>query len=1037
MSPRVEHRSEPRVNSQHGVALLIVVSLLTVVGIMGASFAFSMFLETQASRQFVSTTQARYVAEAGINAAWVLLDEDRAASLVDDQTEDWANRPQGGEADVDHDGVAEARWWAVHDGDEQAIGRFGLSVTDETGKVNLNVGRAHPSAEMPAIDLAVLLEQAKIARAAEVAEAIEQFRYGGPSSAPGEDGVDDDQDGTIDETDEYDPAALRGNDRRLEALEDVVRIAGLRAQDVTALARVATVYSWEPNISMGGTARVNVNTATADELVSVLMVAGIEDPWQGAVNIADYVDPDLELSRTTRASWRMLLADQGPLGSWSWSLEDLANGAYRSGPPDGAPLTWTATVPPGDYTIRAVGLEGLCVGDVTIEGQSVAAVHHLQSLGRLSLGGAIHVSVMNREPADSSCAFRGLEFVPVDPDVAGVLVRGIEAVRINELMVEPAVTLEVITAQFERQGSDWVCAPGESVCMNSGIGQGQWTWTNPLVPPGRYYVRVFAGSPGQTVGEVRVDGQTARLVHGEPHPATLVVGTDGEISVFIGKTDAEQTYFVQSVMLTLQPDAEYMELINLGEVPIDVSGWTLTGSLTGGRDAQLPQGSVIAPHGLLMAAVDLNDQQEGLAANGISARSAWDLLSDAPAVELFFPTGGPSADDDWLKSQVPPGDVPRLVLRTAEGHVVDEVQYPLPLVGVSGFQSLEKGDPTVVIDANADGIDDGWHPSDITSEQPGFTPAAMNSNEGLRESPGAFDPPIVHDPATELAIRNRAITGVGELVGVPSGAPWTPLASQELASVVDQLTVDGYRLETAGAKLQGDGWEERRDGYEYSNSDPQRNAWSADQLGTWRWPNVPPGTYRLSLYSRASQVGEQVSVRCGALQWPATDGSSTDWSPPLSMDAQGRVVVGQVTIDPEATPPETLTVDVACLSASGVCHLTRVQLDPRFVRIGPVNVNTAPLEALRALPGMTDALASRLIAGRPYGDQDNQHRGIGDLLIGTVLGATEEEKLAVFRRLANWVTVRSQVFQVRSLGQVLQGERVRAMQRIQTVIERQ
>lgn len=1023
-------------NPQSGVALLIVVSLLTVIGVMGVSFAFSMFLETQASRQFVSTAQARYIAEAGVNAAWVLLDEDGAGSPVDDLTEDWARLPQGSEADADRDGTNEAVWWEVAGADGDTVGRFGLAIVDETGKINLNIAQAHPAGEQPGIDLITLFEQAGIGGATEAAEAIERYRYGGPQGAPGEDGVDDDHDGTIDEPDEYDPMVLRGNDRRLEALEDAVSIAGLSTAEFARLGRLATVYSWDPNVSMSGRARVNVNTATGSELVGVLVAAGMEDPWQAAVNLADYVDPDLELSRTTHAAQRIWLADQGPLGSWSWSVEG-SDGFYGSEQRDGAPLTWTAAVPSGTFTIRAIGLEDRPVGDVTIAGQSVASATHLQPLGEFTLAGTVEVSVVNREPEGQACAFRGLELISTDPEGSGRMIRGVEVVRINELMVEPTITLEIASAQFEPQGSDWFCGVGQSVCTNSGAGQASWTWTNPLVPPSRYYVRVFGSAAGQTVGNVRVDGQTEQLVHGERHSATLLVGDDGKITLLVGKTEPEQTYYMQGAVLSLQPDAEYLELINLGETPMDVSGWTVTGTLTGGRDAQFPQGSVMAAHGVLVGAVDVSDQQEGLSANGISARGAWDIPASAPVVQLLFPSGGPSPDDDWLKVALPSGSVGRLVLRTDEGSVVDEVQYPLPLSGSSGFQSLEKGDPTVVSDANADGIDDGWYPSDISFERLGFTPAATNSNEGLRESQGAYDPPIVHDPSTDITIRNRAITSVGELVGVPSGVSWKPFASQELAKIVDQLTVDGHRLEAAGAGMGESAWEERVDGYEYSNSDSQRNPWAPDQIGTWQWTAIPAGTYRLNLYSREGQLGEQISVRCEALQWSQEDGSSTDWSPPLSTDAQGRVVVGQVTVSRDTTPPESLTLDVACLSTSGVCHLTRAQLDPRLVRVGPVNINTAPLEVLRALPGMTEPLASRLMAGRPYGDQSHQQRGIGDLLDGAVLGSTEEEKLAVFRRLASWVTTRSQVFQIRSIGQALEELKARATQRIQTIIERQ
>jgi hypothetical protein len=104
--------------------------------------------------------------------------------------------------------------------------------------------------------------------------------------------------------------------------------------------------------------------------------------------------------------------------------------------------------------------------------------------------------------------------------------------------------------------------------------------------------------------------------------------------------------------------------------------------------------------------------------------------------------------------------------------------------------------------------------------------------------------------------------------------------------------------------------------------------------------------------------------------------------------------------------------------------------------VGPVNVNTAPLEVLRSLPGMTEQLASRIIASRPYGDRDQKGRGIGDLLVGEVLGTTEEDVLEIFRQIAHLLTTRSDMFQILSLGQALDDDRVGASQRIRTVIQR-
>ena len=202
----------------------------------------------------------------------------------------------------------------------------------------------------------------------------------------------------------------------------------------------------------------------------------------------------------------------------------------------------------------------------------------------------------------------------------------------------------------------------------------------------------------------------------------------------------------------------------------------------------------------------------------------------------------------------------------------------------------------------------------------------------------------------------------------------------------------------------------------------------ADVAGRWGWTGLFDGTYWLSLFA---QPGEQFAVR-----WQGADAQFTEWSPALSADAQGRVVIGQVTIGADGTPTGTLTLEVRCASVSGICHFDNVRLDPLLVRVGPININTAPLEVLRALPGMTDAIASRLMAGRPYGDQGQKGRGSGDLLVGDVLGTAEEDKLAVFRRLGHLVTTRSDMFQILSLGQQLDDDRAGASQRVQTIIQR-
>jgi hypothetical protein len=167
----------------------------------------------------------------------------------------------------------------------------------------------------------------------------------------------------------------------------------------------------------------------------------------------------------------------------------------------------------------------------------------------------------------------------------------------------------------------------------------------------------------------------------------------------------------------------------------------------------------------------------------------------------------------------------------------------------------------------------------------------------------------------------------------------------------------------------------------------------------------------------------------------------------MTADAGGQVLVGQLTIGepsgahPEeppqqGTPSHTLTLYVQCFSPNGVCHLDALSLDPQLVRVGLLNINTAARDVLLTLPEMTEPLADRMIAGRPYGDRQEKGYGVGDLLLGETLGTDEEERLAVFRRLAHLCTTRSEVFHITGVGQKTDDAKVQASQRIVTVVQR-
>lgn len=1020
---------EFRARRERGIALLIVISVLTVIGITGVAFAFSMYLETQAARQYEGVTGARYLAEAGIAHARALLDEDAQASYTDESGEAWTQQLQGTEADVDGDGQAEARWWPVTDAAEQPAGRYGVRIEDESGKAHLNVARAGEDA----LNLAAILGAAGLPAPETLAATLEQYRYGADGQ-PGAAAIDDDSDGVIDNVAEYHPLALRGDDRRFESLEELARVADLTLAQVKALSRFATVYSWDVNTSVTGQPRLNVNTATVDELLPLLLAAGVEDPWRLAVNLADAADPDYDLSTVIKSAQMLAVTATGSVEAPGvWVLGDEPVPHYASQHAEGAPLRWAVTPPPGTYRVRLLGLTGQPVGDITVAGEFRPSAQHGELLGELTFTEAITVTVGPCGQENPPCAFRGLELV-TEGAATGVPVRGVEAVRINEVMVNPTMTFAAAEGDFHP--NTWICAQDGSKCWVTGVGEDTVTWTLPSeysLPAGPYYVRIF-GEAG--FDAVCVRGECEPLANGQRHSTSLTI-SGGEVEITLRRSTAEKTYYLAQVELSLQPDAQYVELMNLTDQPLDVRGWVLASPL---QSARLPdtQAVTIAPHGWLVAAVDLDDTQPGLAGNGISARAAWAIPNGVTGVSLVFSGGGLSPDSPWLPSDA----AGTVTLLARDGvTVVDQVEYPAPAPATTVFRSLEKGDPTVVQDDDADGFDEAWYASSTTLA-PGYTPGVGNNNDGLKESQGEYEPPLVHDPAAEITLRNRALSGVGELVGIPSGQAWTPLATRDVAQLVDRFTVAGQRLEAETAwagELQAEGaWLPRQEGH-YEHTDPQRN----DVVGRWQWASLLDGRYRFSLYSCAGCRDEQL-----ALRWQRADATWTPWAYPPATDAQGRVFVGELVIGalgseaaaafPDATAPGTLALELRCLTPSGICRVDYVQLDPRLVQVGLVNVNTASREVLLALPGATEALVSRLIAGRPYGDQEERARGIGDLLVSDVLGVEEADRLVVFRRLADWLTTRSQVFQILSLGQAAgaDGTPGLAAQRIQAIVER-
>ena len=91
---------------------------------------------------------------------------------------------------------------------------------------------------------------------------------------------------------------------------------------------------------------------------------------------------------------------------------------------------------------------------------------------------------------------------------------------------------------------------------------------------------------------------------------------------------------------------------------------------------------------------------------------------------------------------------------------------------------------------------------------------------------------------------------------------------------------------------------------------------------------------------------------------------------------------------------------------------------------------------LQSLPGVDQVLAERIIAARPFGDHQGLKRGIGDLVAKGILTTEDSGSFEQFGKIANLVTVRSDVYEVIVTGQWMRQGVVLAEKKIRMVVER-
>ncbi len=598
---------------------------------------------------------------------------------------------------------------------------------------------------------------------------------------------------------------------------------------------------------------------------------------------------------------------------------------------------------------------------------------------------------------------------------------GVEAVRINEVMIALGKSYNAVELiNPAGPGGDWVRVGNYYENSNPTLnefGRGIWTFSN--IPEGVYYLYLYGEDNGDIIGDVKVGGVThLSMKHGEMFKVPVSVGSDGKLEITIYNKEVSRgenfTVKFKSFDLKQEPDGEYIELINISNKEIDLSGWKVDGLRKNDLAGIIPDGVTILPYDYLVLAVDKDDTNPDVPVNiknnGISFYDIWNSFPviNSKVVQLLFDDEVKSRDD--IISNAPRVYNTVIRLTTAEGGEVDSVEY------VGNFRanySIERSDPASVYDSDNDGIFDGWIFSDgLNSREPFGTPTRKNNNLSISG----------HN-IEDILVKNGLFSSPVEICRVHGLSDWSRISIEEIKRAIDRFTTYSYRFEAEGHLENGGGWSLENRPVPYtdwfvSSSDGESGIWLFDENDKFL-----DGIYTLILSCKS---GEAVS-----LSLKKKDGSWSDPTPPLLPGSDGYLVYGVIDIGgdyEEALPSGRLEIKVINRAAEGIAHFDAVILSPVNKIYGRININTADEAVLSALP-VSSEIAADILNNRPY-------NSVSDLLDGDVLGASSGEKEENLSKIFNLISVNSSVFEIEVTGESFIKGKKKGEKHLRVVVER-
>ena len=649
---------------------------------------------------------------------------------------------------------------------------------------------------------------------------------------------------------------------------------------------------------------------------------------------------------------------------------------------------------------------------------------------------------------------------------------GVEGIQINEVM--PRTWAKLNAVGHAESDNNWILSITRDYYESNTNGSvGHWSWNG--IKPGKYYLRIYRHTSSTGKVEISVDGGNT---YSSPMTPTCNYGpvdidSSGTLDLKIrnydgGASDIETCTFYYA---TLSQQSQYIELYNISDKQVDLSGWKVSvydtrQPVTSGAwwDGYLPSGTYLAPHSYLLA-VARKDKNSTV---GVSAsppddtsfesgwgnnNGTWDSSDgDTPIVELVPPTDHPYGfglnffsnvenDDTPRKDYVDRGDT--IIIYDMNLNPVCWTYFPdadsAAGDSIPAFTSLEKSDPTI--------YQRGWSYTDSTQED----------SVPLQGTPGGLNTGVSTTDLDKLRVKDNPFATVGELWRVKgmtkiNSEDWQRMYQIKtddgsdtyiMTRLPDRFTVSGKRLEAENAsqKYTPSSWR-------YAYTDPSGHEIDATHPDT---PFLTPYYYNFSNTDKASwgwglreRISPDTSVynlyvlglkgapfKVSVNTWNENF-NNTNWvyliPGPDGIAYYGEVIVGDS--DTEHSLSDTyIQVSIKKPDTTSATYFNGIVLTPSPRIYGRINVNTADTEVLHALPGNIFSPASNFIEERIY--NDSPYLSSGEIVESLKkyyddhYGAswTEDEKWREswkdFSRISNLVTVRGKLFRIDVTGRYI------------------